>query len=68
MDNVTPPAVEPILLKPPQAAQVLGIGKRKLWSMTAGGEIPHVRIGKSVRYSVDSLRDWVAGQLQEGRR
>ncbi len=62
----TVPAIAPILLTPPQAAQALGISPRKLWSMTAGSEIPHVRIGRAVRYSVDSLREWASDQSTGG--
>ena len=50
---------EPLLLKAAEAAKVLGISKSKLWSMTAGREIPYVRIGKSVRYDPADLRAWI---------
>ena len=38
---------------------MLGISKRKLWSLKAGGEIPAVRIGASVRFALVDLRAWV---------
>jgi len=50
---------EQLLLKPVDAAKALAISASKLWSMTAGREIPCVRIGKSVRYDPADLRAWV---------
>ncbi len=50
----------PLLLKPPEAAAVLAISERSLWSRTASGEIPHVKIGRSVRYPVAELERWIS--------
>jgi len=55
-----------LLLTPKQAAEALAIGPRKLWSMTASGEIPHLRIGRSVRYPVDALHQWIDDQKRGG--
>lgn len=44
------------LLKPDEAAKALAISARKLWAMTASGEIPCVRLGRSVRYDMADLR------------
>ncbi len=54
------------LAKPEKAAEILAIGQRKLWSMTNAGEIPHVRIGRAVRYDVDDLLAWIAARKQGG--
>lgn len=51
-----------LLLKPKQAAQVLSIGERTLWSLTDTGEIPAVYIGNSKRYRLSDLAAWVAKQ------
>jgi excisionase family DNA binding protein len=48
-----------LLLKPAEAAKALAISARKLWSMTAAREIPHIRMGKSVRYDPTDLRAWI---------
>lgn len=53
------PLAESGLLKPDQAARFLSISPRKLWSLTAGGKIPHVRIGRCLRYPLDELRRWI---------
>ena len=51
--------MEPSLLKPPQAAAYLSISQRKLWQLTNCGEMPCVRIGRAVRYSRQTLDDWI---------
>jgi excisionase family DNA binding protein len=56
-----------LLLTPNQAAEALAISPRKLWSMTASSEIPHVRLGRCVRYPVDDLRQWIDDQ-QKGAK
>ena len=55
-----------LLLTPPQAAETLAISPRKLWGMTASGEIPHIRIGRSVRYPVGDLMKWIENRKQGG--
>ena len=64
MQNNTPTPA--LLLTPPQAAEALAISPRKLWSMTASGEIPHIRLGRSVRYPVDDLQRWIDDQKEGG--
>jgi excisionase family DNA binding protein len=48
-----------LLIMSKAAAALLGISPRKLWSLTKCGEIPCVRIGRSVRDSVRSLEAWI---------
>ena len=48
------------LLKGRQAAEVLAISPRTLWSLSASGEIPTVRFRNCVRYSSSDLRTWIA--------
>lgn len=60
-------AMPAMLMTPPQAAETLAISARKLWALTASGEIPHVRIGRSVRYSPRDLARWIES-CTEGRR
>ncbi len=55
-----------LLLSPKQAAEALAISPRKLWSLTASGEIPHVKIGRCVRYLLDDLTAWVDERKQGG--
>jgi len=55
-----------LLLTPTEAIRVLKISPRKLWSMTASGEIRHVRLGRCVRYDVDDLRADIEGMKKGG--
>ena len=58
-----------LALRPKDAARVLGIGERLLWSLTNQGIIPHIKLGKATLYPVDVLRDWLAEQAgKEARR
>ena len=50
------------LLNPPQAAQVLGIGKRTLAELTAERKIGFIKIGRSVRFSCEDLDTFVERQ------
>jgi excisionase family DNA binding protein len=45
-----------LLVRPDEAAKLLAVSPRTLWSLTHAGVVPCVRLGKSVRYSMDTLR------------
>lgn len=49
----------PPLLKPKEAAAVLAISARTLWTLTNCGAVPAVRIGRNVRYDPLALREWI---------
>jgi len=49
-----------LLLRPPEAAEALTISERTLWGLTKAGEIPCVRLGRSVRYDPEDLRNAIA--------
>ncbi len=51
--------MEKILLKPAEAAEVLAIGRTRIYEMLAAGQLPSIRIGRSIRVPVDALRQWV---------
>lgn len=62
-------SVEPLALRPKQAAKALGISERTLWALTAPrGPIPCVRLGqgkrKSVLYPVPELRACMSREAQ----
>jgi len=48
-----------ILLKPHEVSDRLGIGRSRTYEMLTTGELPSIRIGKSIRVPVDALRKWV---------
>ncbi len=45
-----------------EAAAMLGISERLLWTYTNAGTIPHARIGTRVLYPVSKLRAWLDEQ------
>ena len=49
-----------LLLHAREAAAALSVCEKTLWSMTEPrGDLPCVRIGRRVLYSVDDLRRWI---------
>ncbi len=55
-------ATERILLTTREAAKSLAISERTLWTLTQRGDLPCVRIGRSVRYSPRQLQAWIERQ------
>ncbi len=64
--NKTPS--EPLAVGRHQAAQMLGISERLLWTWTNAKSIPHVRIGARVLYPVDELRRWLEDSARSNSR
>ncbi|MCA9281104.1 MAG: helix-turn-helix domain-containing protein [Phycisphaeraceae bacterium] len=42
-----------------EAARMLGISERLLWTLTNAGEVPHIRLGARVLYPVKALNEWI---------
>ena len=61
-DKTHTPAL-PLAVRSKEAAELLSISQRKLWSLTNAGEIPHVKVGRATVYPVDALREWLAAKL-----
>jgi excisionase family DNA binding protein len=57
--TMTPNGIPVLLVKARDAAAMLGIGERTLWSLTKRGAVPSRRIGRAVRYPVAELRAWL---------
>jgi excisionase family DNA binding protein len=49
-------------LKVPEVAEVLRIARSRAYELVADGEIPAVKIGRSVRVSRKELDRWLEGQ------
>lgn len=49
-------------LKVPEVAKVLRIARSRAYELVAEGEIPAVKIGRSVRVSRKDLDRWLEGQ------
>lgn len=55
----------PLVLRVPQVAEILQISERMAYELVARGEIPAIRLGRSVRVSRDALLDWLQRQGRE---
>ncbi len=56
------------LLRPEEVAEILGIGRSRVYVLIREGVIPSVRIGKSVRVPARAFWKWMDGvsdQTQE---
>ena len=56
--------MEPLLLKASDVGRLLGLGRSKVFAMLAAGELPVIRIGRSVRVPRAALERWVAEHTQ----
>ena len=52
------------LLRAEEAADMLGIGRTKIYEMIARGEIPALRIGRLVRVPRHALDEWIADRTE----
>jgi excisionase family DNA binding protein len=48
-----------LLLRVPEVAKALGLGRTKVYELIATGELPVIRLGRAVRVSVAALQKWV---------
>jgi len=51
--------MEPLLIRAEEAARLLGLGRSKVFQMIAAGELPVVRLGRSVRVPKAELVRWI---------
>lgn len=57
---------ETLLVDAREAARLLGISPRTLWTLTNEGRIRAAKIGRLVRYSHEELRRFCANAQKEG--
>ena len=55
-----------LLMKPPEVADELRIGRSTVYLLLASGQLPCLRIGKSLRVPSSDLLEWIAEQTQRG--
>ena len=55
-----------LLVDSREASSLLSISPRTLWALQAAGEIPVIRIGRSVRYAVNDLMIWIEWKKNGG--
>ena len=57
--------MEKILLKPMEVAEVLGVGRTRIYELLATKELPSIRVGRTIRVPVAALQRWVEDRQQE---
>ena len=65
-NNAPPVSTRKLLLTPLQAAAGLSTSERTLRSLTANGEVPCVKIGRSVRYRPKTPTAWLVERERKG--
>ena len=51
--------MDPLMIKPSEAATLLGIGRTKIYQLIRANAIPSRRVGKSIRLPLALLKAWV---------
>ena len=59
MTSKKPTHEQPLAVSMKQAAALLGISTRKLWTLSNTGEIPAVRFGRCVRFRPEDLEAFI---------
>ena len=59
--------MEKLLLKPSEAARVLGIGRSLIYELIARKEIPSIRLGRCIRIPSESLHQWLKDKEYRSR-
>ena len=55
-------------LKVPEVARIIRVARSRAYELVAEGDIPSIRIGRSVRVSRRELDKWLEEQRQPGAR
>ena len=66
--RLEPRTARPMLLRIPEVAAELRLGRSSGYQLIKAGELPVVRIGRAVRVSRADLEAWVDDQRQAQRR
>jgi excisionase family DNA binding protein len=48
-----------ILGRPGEIAEMLGSSRSTVYALIAAGELPSIRLGKSIRVPLDRLHEWI---------
>ncbi len=59
MEQIQAGGTKRLLLRLPEAAVALGLGRSTVYTLIARGELPVVKMGSAVRIPADALEDWV---------
>jgi excisionase family DNA binding protein len=56
-----------LLLRLPEVAALLGIGRSTVYELVQRGDLPTVHVGRALRIPSAALRDWVEQQTTEAK-
>jgi len=56
------------LLTPQEVADLLSVNKSTIYQWTHQGYIPHVKLGKFVRFNQEKVMEWVERKSKAGRK
>ena len=56
--------MEQLAVRPLDAAKAIGVGRTQIYNLLRTGQLPSVRIGKSIRVPVEALRAWMKAQTK----
>ena len=59
---------ERLLVDEREAARMLAISPRAMWSLGASGEIPPVRVGRAKRYLVADVHEYIARKRKQAAK
>lgn len=59
---------ERLTLSVSETAEQLGIGKNRAYDLVKSGELPSVRIGRTIRIPYEPLKDWLESQVVRSHR
>ncbi len=65
---MTSDTVTPLLLRPEEAADALGIGRSKLFELLAEGRLQSIKLGNCRRIPRDCIESFIIGELQRQAR
>jgi putative molybdopterin biosynthesis protein len=55
---------EPLALTVAETAETLRLGRNRVYDLVASGDLPHVRIGTTIRIPTQQLRAWIEAQTE----
>lgn len=68
MSAKNPAEAEPLAIDIDDASRLLRLSPRTVHKLTRNHELPHIRVGRRVLYTVAELREWLASRTVEARK
>ncbi len=64
--SIDPEEMKKLLLKPAEVAKMISVSRNVMYEMLHTGEIPSLRIGKSIRVPKKALLEWIDAHQVNG--